>query len=136
MVKIKLNSDVMRYITLLETLTGATIKDCLMENNKLIFVVNEGEAGIAIGKDGKNVKKVSEITGKEVEVLEFSPDPRVFVCNIFKPLRVDNVQVYEHEGKKIMRIETVKNHPLTGSKLRRAKLMLQKYFEIDDVLIS
>ncbi|MCW1308947.1 MAG: NusA-like transcription termination signal-binding factor [Candidatus Nanoarchaeia archaeon] len=134
--KIKLNSEVMRYITLLETLTGATIKDCLIEDNKLIFVVNEGEAGIAIGKDGKNVRKVSEITGKEVEVMEFSPDPKIFVRNIFKPLKVGNVQLHEQGGKKIMRIETVKNHPLTGSKLRRAKLMLQKYFEIDDVLIS
>ena len=94
--KIKLDTEAIRYITLFETLTGAIVKDCIVEDNKILFIVKEGYAGIAIGKNGKNVKKLNEILNKEIEVLEFSEDPITFVSNIFKPLKVKNAYFGEN----------------------------------------
>ncbi len=134
--KIKLDTEAIRYITLFETLTGAIVKDCIVEDNKILFIVKEGYAGIAIGKNGKNVKKLNEILNKEIEVLEFSEDPITFVSNIFKPLKVKNAYFGENpERGKILYIQTMKSHPLARSKLRKARMMLAKYFGINEVVL-
>ena len=47
----------MRYIALFESITGATAKDCIVDDelNRIIFIVKEGDIGAAIGKGGKNI---------------------------------------------------------------------------------
>ena len=54
---IKFTSREMRYIALFQSITGATVKDCIVDNdlNRIIFVVKEGNIGMAIGKKGKNI---------------------------------------------------------------------------------
>ncbi len=41
---IKFTSREMRYIALFQSITGATVKDCIVDNdlNRIIFVVKEG----------------------------------------------------------------------------------------------
>jgi N utilization substance protein A len=42
---IKLTSREMRYIALFESITGATVKDCVVDNdlNRIIFIVKDRE---------------------------------------------------------------------------------------------
>ncbi len=60
MSKVKLTSEGMRYIALLESLTGAVTRDCVIDedNTRVIFVIKKGEMGIAIGKKGCNINRV------------------------------------------------------------------------------
>ena len=53
---IKFTSVEMRYIALFQSITGATVNDCIVDDdlNRIIFVVKEGSIGMAIGKKGKN----------------------------------------------------------------------------------
>ena len=46
----------MRLISLFQNVTKATARDCLDDEkeNRIIFVVNEGKMGLAIGKGGSN----------------------------------------------------------------------------------
>ena len=48
---IKLSTDQMRLISLFQNVTKATARDCLDDEkqDKIIFVVNEGKMGLAIG---------------------------------------------------------------------------------------
>ena len=55
--KIKFDSDLMKLITLFESMSGAKVKDCIA-NEKLIFVVEENEMGKAIGRSGVNIKRI------------------------------------------------------------------------------
>jgi N utilization substance protein A len=52
MVEVKLTEDCMGLISQFERLTGAGSRDCIIDdrNNRIIFVVNPGEMGLAIGK--------------------------------------------------------------------------------------
>ncbi|TRO50437.1 NusA-like transcription termination signal-binding factor, partial [Candidatus Bathyarchaeota archaeon] len=80
---IKFTSREMRYIALFQSITGATVKDCIVDNdlNRIIFVVKEGNIGMAIGKKGKNIHTLEKMTGKKHEVIEHSENPAQFIKN-------------------------------------------------------
>ena len=55
----KLDLRVIGFITSFENFTGAKVKDAFFDHNEtLVFVVNTGEIGKAIGKNGSNIKHV------------------------------------------------------------------------------
>ena len=54
---IKFTANEIRYIALFENMTGAMVKDCIIddEHGKVTFVVKNGDMGLAIGKGGSTV---------------------------------------------------------------------------------
>ena len=81
---IKFTANEIRYIALFENMTGAMVKDCIIddENGKVTFVVKNGDMGLAIGKKGSTVSKVQRAVDKGVEIIELSDDPIQFIKNI------------------------------------------------------
>ena len=67
---IKFNAHEIRFIALFESMTGAMVKDCILddENAKVTFVVKNGDMGLAIGKGGINVKLASRLTHYKLEI--------------------------------------------------------------------
>ena len=57
MSRIKYDSESMSLMALFESVTGAKVKDCIV-NEKVIFIIEENEMGKAIGKNGANIKMV------------------------------------------------------------------------------
>ena len=55
--EIKLTTDQMRLMSLFQNITKATARDCVEDEkqNRIIFVVNEGKMGLAIGKGGSHI---------------------------------------------------------------------------------
>ena len=77
---IKLTTDQMRLISLFQNVTKTTARDCLDDEkqNKIIFVVNEGKMGLAIGKGGSNIKSLQNVLKRNVELIEYFDDPIKF----------------------------------------------------------
>ncbi len=135
---IKLGEEELKTIATFENLTGAIVKDCIIEENRIIIVVKKGDAGLAIGRGGINVKRASQILGKKIEIVEHSEDPVEFIRNIFMPYRVLNVRIIEKGGKKIARVEVdIKDKSLcrTEKNLKKAKILAKRHFDIDDVIV-
>ncbi len=89
--EIVLTDDTLRYIALFQQLTHTNAVDCMDTPDKLGFVVEKGQGNIAVGKKGEHVIKLKEITGKNIQVVEYSDDPAQFVMNVFhvyKPQKV------------------------------------------------
>lgn len=101
---IKFTSETIGFINLFENLTKARVKDCYISSDEVIFIVHEGEAGKAIGRDGVNIKKASMMLKKRIKVVEFNNDPVKFVENLIAPqkadvnLRDDKTVVIEGKG--------------------------------------
>jgi len=132
--KIKLNTESIRYITLFESMTGALVKDCIVSDGKLLFIVREGQAGMAIGRNGANIKNLEKVLKRKIEIIEFSKEPIKFLQNIMRPLDVKNAYISERsDGKKILYFSSSRKNPLLLSKLKKVKFLLSKYFGIDGV---
>ena len=139
-VKIKLSSEDIGYINLFETTTHASVKDCIVtpEKNKITFVVNEGQMGIAIGKNGINIKNLQDKIKKRIEIIEYSSDPIKFLANVFRPIKLNNAYISEHsDGKKIVHVALSKERiGMLKSKIRAVKELMPKYFNFDDIVFS
>jgi N utilization substance protein A len=136
---VKLSAESIRYLTLFESLTGASVKDCIIQDDKVIFVVKKGDMGIAIGRGGINVERMREIIGKKIEVIEHSDDPAEFITNIFKPIRV-NVRIIERGGRKIAQVSVNPQYKglvigKGGKNINKAKELAKRHHDIDDIII-
>jgi N utilization substance protein A len=141
---IKITSVEMRYIALFENISGASVRDCIVdeEQGRVIFVVKEGEVGAAIGRGGRNIHLLEKMTGKKHEIIEFSEDPVQFIKNALKPAVVKEVRISERADGKTMAVVNV--HPRdkgvaigkNGKNAERLRLLTKRYFQIQNVSIT
>ena len=140
---IKLATDEIRYIGLFESMTGATVKDCIFEDNKnkIVYVVKEGDMGLAIGKNGANAQKVKETLNKSIDIIEYSEDPVKFIMNIIWPVKVKSIHVSERrDGKKVAVLDINKKDKglvigKEGKNIDRIKNLLKRHHNVDDIMI-
>jgi N utilization substance protein A len=141
---IKFTSREMRYIALFQSITGATVKDCIVDPklNRIIFVVKEGSIGMAIGKKGKNIHLLEKMTGKKHEVIEHSDNPAQFIKNALKPAKVDEVRITERMDGKTIAVISVNPRDMgvaigkNGRNAERIRFLAKRYFQIQNVSIT
>ncbi len=142
MSRIRLTSNEMRYIALFESVTGAGVKDCVIGDKCLIFVVRPGDAGAAIGRGGSHVRLLRRMFGMNVEVVEYADDLADFVRNSLAPARVRRVHLVERGDGRRAVIVSVDPHDKgiaigrNGRKAERSRLLMRRYFGVDDVIIT
>jgi len=142
LVDIRLTAEEMRYMALLQDLTGAIARDCIVdgENNRVIFLVRPGDAGKAIGRRGANINRLRRLLGKEIEVVEFADDLESLVKNLFAPARILSVRVAQRNGRKILYVTVDPNDKgraigKGGRKVSVARIVLKRYYDIDEIKI-
>ncbi len=141
---IKLTTDQMRLISLFQNVTGASARDCVEDEkqNRVIFVVNEGKMGLAIGKGGSHIKNLQNIVKKNVELVEYSDDPINFLKNMLNPKLVSEVKLNKRldgSTQAIVIVDPKKKGIVVGREGRnaeKARLLAKRYFEITSVLIN
>jgi N utilization substance protein A len=141
---IKITCDEMRYIALFENISGASVKDCIIdeEQGRAIFIVNQGQVGVAIGRGGRNIHTLEKMTGKKHEIIEYSEDPMQFIKNALKPAMVREVRVTERTDGKTIAVVTVnpKDKGIAigknGKNAERLRFLAKRYFQIQNVSIT
>lgn len=118
------------YINLFERITKAHVKDCFFENDKLVFIINPGDAGRAIGKAGANVKQVSAAIKKPIQIIEFSEDPVAFLKSLLAPVKAKEI-VLDNEVLIIRTNDAREKGQVYGrekTNLQRIQQVLSKYY--------
>ncbi|HJJ65584.1 MAG TPA: NusA-like transcription termination signal-binding factor [Methanocorpusculum sp.] len=139
--EITISEDDMRLIAQFENLTGAGARDCVVDEkfSRILFVINPGEMGLAIGKKGASVKKASDAFGKKVEVVEYNPDKVQFLRNCFLPVQIQTVTFEQNEeGDEVAYIEVQpEDRGLAigkeGKNIIKAKKLAFRQFDIVNV---
>jgi len=82
-----------RYIEELRILTKSTAVDCVIDDRfeRIIYIIKPGDMGFAIGKGGDNIKKLSRVLGKRIEMVEYNESRSEFIANMFKPAEISAV---------------------------------------------
>jgi transcription termination/antitermination protein NusA len=141
--KIKLTSDELRLMSLFQNVTAAVARDCIVDNrmDRVIFVVNKGQMGLAIGKGGNTIKQLQNVVTKKVELVEYSDEAPEFISNILNSEMIREIQISERtDGTKqaIVIVDPSKKGVVVGKDGRnaeKARLLAKRYFQISGVLI-
>ncbi|PVU68528.1 NusA-like transcription termination signal-binding factor, partial [Acidilobus sp. SCGC AC-742_M05] len=72
----RIGLEELRYISILQDLTGAMVYRALEDDNdnRIIYLVDRNDVGKAIGRDGRNVKMLSKMLNKNIEIVEYAND--------------------------------------------------------------
>ncbi len=140
---VRLTNEELEYIRLFEDVTGASVRDCIIDPRfgRIIFVIKEGEAGIAIGKGGKNIALLERITGKKYEIVEFSDDPVQLIKNALKPANVREVRITKRPDGSTIAVVSVDGKDKgiaigkNGRNAEKIRFLARRYFQINNVLI-
>ncbi|HET6780294.1 MAG TPA: NusA-like transcription termination signal-binding factor [Nitrososphaera sp.] len=143
MTEIKLTSDELRLMSLFQSITSATARDCIVDDkmDRVIFVVNKGQMGLAIGKGGSTIKQLQNMVAKKIELVEFSEDPVEFIRNMLNADMINDVRISERaDGTKqaVVTVDPRKKGAVVGREGRnaeKARLLAKRYFQISNVLI-
>ncbi len=84
----RLTQETITYITLFENVTGAKVKDCIPEEDGLLFIIEEGN----IQKALKGKRRVEHLLKKEVHLLAYSDDLTKFIKNMIYPIQAEIVR--------------------------------------------
>jgi len=101
MTDIMLSNETMQYINMASSVTKTDILDCMITDDKLIFIVKKGQLGAAIGIKAKNLERLRNLFKKNIKFVEFDEDKERFIINLFKPYKINNVSL-EGEGDSIV----------------------------------
>lgn len=141
---IKITQDEMKYMQLLQNMTGATIVDCIVKDDEdtLIFTVKKGEVGLAVGKGGEKIKRFRNMTNKQVEIYEYLPEPEKFIRNALKPAKIKDIRLVDRmEGKRIAMVNVDPRDKgiaigKNGANIKKIRFLAQRYFQLDTVVIN
>jgi transcription termination/antitermination protein NusA len=141
--KIKLTSEELGLMSMFQNISGATVRDCVIDTKmeRVIFIVGQGEMGLAIGKSGATIKKVQEAIGKQVELVEWSDDAKQFIMNSLNPQYITEIRMSEKaDGTKsaTVVVEQKRKGALLGKEGRnaeKARLLARRHFSVETIHI-
>lgn len=141
--KIKLSPDEFRLLSLFQSVTSADARDCILDDKleRVIFVVNRGQMGMAIGKGGSNIKQLQTVINKRIELVEHSDQPAEFVKNIFNSDMIIEVKINDKMdgSKQALVVVDAKKKGLVvgkdGRNVEKARLLAKRYYNITNVLV-
>ena len=133
----RLNLQSIQQINLFENVTGAKVKDCI-NDEELIFIIEEGNIKRALGRDNANIKRLESLLKKNIKLIAYSKDVIKFVTNLIYPIKPDNIDLKDD----IIYI-TINDAKLKGrvygrgrERLKKLELIIKKYFNIKEIKIE
>ena len=138
---IRFNAQTLRYISIFEAATGAEVKDCIEEDNLVVFVLYPRNIKRVLENKGEKIQAVRNLIRKNVMVVEYSQDVAKFTKNVFRRFKVKNVRVTnEDEGFKIVvyvdPAEKARAIGKDGRNLRLAREIIGRHFNLKNLVVA
>ncbi len=135
--RVTLSGEALRVGGLVEEVTGVAVRDCLVEDDRVVVLVATGELGKAIGADGGQVERVERRLGTQVTLVEDANRAEPFVANALAPAAVYNVTV--SEGETTVAYAEVDEDDrgaaigADGRNIEAARRLAKRHYDIDDI---
>jgi N utilization substance protein A len=132
---VKLETDDIMVVRVFEELTKVHVKDCLINEDSVYFLVEPGKMGQAIGKNGMKIKNVCKALGKNVKIFEYSETPEGMVKNL-----IPNANIIELTNEKVtVSIPSSERSTVIGRNGRNIKTIrkfLNRHFKIKNLRLK
>ncbi|HDM25280.1 MAG TPA: NusA-like transcription termination signal-binding factor, partial [Thermoplasmatales archaeon] len=69
--EITFSRETLQYINIAARLTKCNIIDCLDAEDRVVFVVEKGQLGLAIGNNARNIERLKKVFNKNVKFVEY-----------------------------------------------------------------
>jgi N utilization substance protein A len=109
--------------------------------DRVIFVVNKGQMGLAIGKGGITIKQLQNVVSRKVELVEYSDDPLGFLSNVLNSDMINEIKIndrFDGSRQAVVVVDSRKKGVVVGKEGRnaeKARLLAKRYFQISTVMI-
>jgi N utilization substance protein A len=138
--RVTLSGEALRIAGLVEEETDVTVRDCLVEDERVVVLVAAGEMAAAIGPDGEHVERIERRLGTQVTLVEDADRPGAFVANALAPAAVYNVTISEGEDT-IAYAEVDENDRgvaigTGGQNIETARNLAKRHHDIDDIELA
>ncbi|MFW5918398.1 MAG: NusA-like transcription termination signal-binding factor [Haloferacaceae archaeon] len=139
--KVTLSDEALQYIALFEEETDATVRDCLLEDDRVVFLVAPGEMGRAIGPGGRHVQAVERRVDRDVDVVEAADTPEAFVENALAPAVVRGVTISDQGEETVAYVEVVEADRGVaigsgGRTIETARRLARRHVDVDDIQLT
>jgi N utilization substance protein A len=128
--KIVYDASILSTMKLFENITHARLKDCIVEEERIIFIVSPGDLMKSLGRNAEHVKRLAEKLKKKIKVVEFNSELFGFIKNFIHPLKVD--AMHEEEGIVVLESSDSKVKGLligrAAHNLRKLEEYVKRYF--------
>ena len=133
-----LNTETIKLMNLFETVTHVPVKDCLVEENVVYFLVEEGYIKEAIGKNGSVVKTIENLIKKNVRIYEYSKDVIEFIKKLIPNAK--DIRIRNKDDVLIAEVKIDKSYkPILigrgGKNIKIIKELLKRNHKINDLVV-
>jgi len=137
---VTLSDEARRYMGRFDELTGVAPTDCLVESDRLVFVIPAGEMAAAIGQAGETVEHAERRLGMAVDLVENADTPEAFVASALAPAAVNAVTVSE-QNDRVAYVEVPEPDRgvaigANGENIETARTLAKRHYDIDDVQLT
>jgi len=139
--RVTLSNEALRHIARFEEETGATARDCLLFEDRVVILVTAGEMGAAIGPGGAHVEAVEAAVGRSVDLVEDADTPAAFVESALAPAAVRHVTLSEQGGDRVAYVEIPEGDRgvaigADGRNIETARRLARRHHDIDDIQLT
>ncbi|RLJ08144.1 MAG: hypothetical protein DRP12_01155 [Candidatus Aenigmatarchaeota archaeon] len=118
---IKLSTEEFRNIVAFRKVTKIHPIDCLTNGNCVYFLVDAKKLGAAIGKNGSNIRMLSRITNKQVQLLGLEEELEKTL-----KLLLPSLKAVEENGNQVTAFI---QYPISGKRFQVIKEVVKRHFK-------
>lgn len=141
MKEVVIDNKMMGNIQLFEKLSGTEVKQCLENEDMIVYVVGEKRIGDIFQRNPDIIGRVREKTGKHILMAEQSRDLLTFVRNLLLRFGVKEVYVTWKDGETTVQVAVEQENigKVIGKEGRNIKLFrdaVQRFFNVKNVSVK
>ena len=138
MTRIKYDFNHMKYMALFEKITRTSLKDCIIDENQITFIISNDNIAKAVGKNGGNVRLLEKKLGKRIEIVKFDNDCVQFTQNLL--YHIKSIEIEKEEDNIIITGHDTKTKALligrNSQNLRKLESIVKRFFDIKEIKIK
>lgn len=132
---IKLTTEHVRVVGTFERLIGVHVRDCLINEDTVYFLIEPGKIGMAIGKSGNKIKNVCRALGKKVKIFEYADTPEKLVRNLIS--NINSIEI--NSGVITVSVPVSDRSTVIGKNGKNIKMIrqfLRRHFNIENLRLK